>query len=217
MHHPPTALPEAESGTAATARHRPREGVPRRGAPPAAARYSQQARPGPGRHLPPRGGPPGGEREKQEGGSGRNRRANGTAAPAAARAVRLTSRCAPAPPWPLGACVVQPTRFHGSGSQQCGRRAQPLVPRLAAMSVPEVEALVSQKYEIKRRLGKGVSARGARGAGRRGAGLPCGPSRQRLCLQPPGPCAGPSAASGAGGLRVYRGEENLGFEIVYYA
>lgn len=46
------------------------------------------------------------------------------------------------------------------------RGARPLAGRgarrlsLPAMSVPEVEALVSQKYEIKRRLGKGVSALG---------------------------------------------------------
>lgn len=39
------------------------------------------------------------------------------------------------------------------------------------MSVPEVEALVSQKYEIKRRLGKGVSALGGLGSsGSRAAG-----------------------------------------------
>ncbi|KAK4805789.1 hypothetical protein QYF61_000395 [Mycteria americana] len=72
------------------------------------------------------------------------------------------------------------------------------------MSVPEVEALVSQKYEIKRRLGKGVSPLGGLGSsGSRAAGsgaalrcpalpcaalrcpaLPCGLSRRRLCLQP---------------------------------
>lgn len=138
------------------------------------------------KHGRARGGPPGGARE-----AGRRRRphrARKRHRRAGSRTRRsLTSRCAPAPPRPLGACVVQPARFHGSGNQQGGRRAQPLVPRLAAMSAPEVEALVSQKYEIKRRLGKGVSARGARGAGRRGAGPPgAGPPGAGPSRGPPG-------------------------------
>lgn len=64
------------------------------------------------------------------------------------------------------------------------------------MSEPEVEALVSQKYEIKKRLGKGVSAWGGLGSsGSRaaGSGAACGPARRGLCLRPPGPCCRPLA------------------------
>lgn len=55
-------------------------------------------------------------------------------------------------PWRAPAVIVRMRagrgRFHGGGGQQGG----------AAMSPPEVEPLVCRKYEIKRRLGKGVSA-----------------------------------------------------------
>lgn len=58
------------------------------------------------------------------------------------------------------------------------------------MSVPEVEALVSQKYEIKRRLGKGVSASGALGSLGRCAAGSCVAARAR----PPRPVPRPVAA-----------------------
>ncbi|KAI6075504.1 Mitogen-activated protein kinase 15 isoform X1 [Aix galericulata] len=58
------------------------------------------------------------------------------------------------------------------------------------MSVPEVEALVSQKYEIKRRLGKGVSASGALGSLGSCAAGSCAAARAR----PPRPVPRPVAA-----------------------
>lgn len=65
------------------------------------------------------------------------------------------------------------------------------------MSVPEVEALVSQKYEIKRRLGKGVSALGRpRELGGPGGG--CGGVRRCPAGRPGGAfvCGLPVPAAG---------------------
>lgn len=72
------------------------------------------------------------------------------------------------------------------------------------MSEPEVEALVSQKYEIKKRLGKGVSAWG--GAGE--LGEPGGGVRRCLRAGPAGPVSAASwsllQAAGLSRVRCWR-------------
>jgi len=202
LRHSPAAPLAAERVTAATARRRPKA-VARwqrrqRGAPPAAVRSASQhgrahsstsgraaerpaGREGKGKAeaVTPRLRP----RKRHHGPSSRYVRRTYR------RAVRLRGL------EPLCACAVPRGCFHSSRHQQGERRARPCVPcgrvlsgGSAAMSVPEVEAHVSQKYEIKRRLGKGVSALRGRGSG------PAGPPSAGPPSAGP-PSAGPPSAA----------------------